>query len=108
MAHTRVSRFGKLDHERGALRLLLTLERSQQGLMRKNLEEEMREQGVGRSAMLSSLESCIGLRLVEDVKSKIGSHYCAVSMLTNLGHQVALKLLEVEEILDAASSNRET
>jgi len=100
MGEACVSHFGKLDHERGALRLLLVLERSGPGLMRKDLAKALGEQGIGRSAMISSLESCIGLRLVEDMKSKIGSHYCAVSMLTNLGHQVALKLLEVEEILD--------
>ena len=108
MMYPCVSHLGKLDHERASLRLLLALERSGQGLMRKDLTKVLGDQGVGRSAMLSSLESCIGLRLVEDVKSKIGSHYCAVSMLTNLGHQVALKLLEVEEILEDGSTKRES
>ena len=108
MVHASVSRFGKLDHERGALRLLIALERNQQGLIRKDLASKMREEGVGRSAMISSLETCMYLRLVEDIKSQFGTHYVTVSMLTELGHRVALKLLEIESILEDASSNRET
>ena len=108
MGKAHVSHFGKLDHEKGAFRLLLALERNQPGLIRKDLALKMREEGVGRSAMISSLETCMYLRLVEVIKSQFGTHFVTVSMLTELGHRVALKLLEIESILEDASSKRES
>jgi hypothetical protein len=88
-----------LDHEKGALRILLVLERSNPGLIRKELAEELRHAGVGSSAMRASLKACVSLGLVDDFEMRDGAHYVVVSMLTERGLRVALKLLEVEELL---------
>ena len=95
------SRFALIDQERGALRLLVTLEKYGQGLVRQQLIDELREQGVGRSSLYSSLDACRELGLVVDVKMQTGSKNYIVSMLTEQGYQLASKLLEITEILDA-------
>ena len=95
------SRFALIDQERGALRLLVTLEKYGQGLVRQQLIDEMQEQGVGRTALNSSLDACRELGLIVDVKMQKGSKNYTVSMLTEAGYQLACKLLEITEILDA-------
>jgi len=95
------SRFALIDQERGALRLLVTLEKYGQGLVRQQLIDELREQGVGRSSLYSSLDACRELGLIVDVKMQRGSNYYTVSMLTEEGYQLACKLLEITKILDA-------
>jgi Fe2+ or Zn2+ uptake regulation protein len=94
------SRFAILDQERGSLRILLTLEKYGQGLARQQLIDELREQGVGRSSLYSSLNACRELGLIVDVKMQKGSNYYTVSMLTEQGYHLARKLLEVKQILD--------
>ena len=94
------SRFSMIDQERGTLRLLVTLEKYGQGLVRQQLIDELREQGVGRSSLYSSLDACRALGLVVDVKMQRGSNYYTVSMLSQEGYQLAQKLLEVKEMLD--------
>ena len=94
------SRFALIDQERGALRLLVTLEKYGQGLVRQQLIDELREQGVGRSSLYSSLDACRELGLIVDFKMQRGSNYYTVSMLTKEGYQLACKLLEIAEILD--------
>ena len=95
-----VSRFALIDQERGALRLLVTLEKYAQGQVRQQLIDELRDQGVGRTSMYSSLDACRELGLVVDVKMRKGSNYCTVSMLTSEGFKLAGKLFEIKEMLD--------
>ncbi len=95
------SSFALIDPERGTLRLLVTLEKYGQGLTRQQLIDELREQGVGRSSLYSSLDACRELGLLVDVKMQRGSKNYTVSMLTEEGYQLACKLLEITEILDA-------
>jgi hypothetical protein len=95
------SRFALLDQERGTLRLLVTLEKYGQGLARQQLIDELREQGVGRSSLYSSLDACRELGLIVDMKMQRGSKNYTVSMLSQEGYQLAQKLLEVKEMLDA-------
>jgi hypothetical protein len=95
------SRFALIDQERGTLRLLVTLEKYGQGLARQQLIDELREQGVGRSSLYSSLDACRELGLIVDMKMQRGSKNYTVSMLSQEGYQLAQKLLEVKEMLDA-------
>jgi hypothetical protein len=95
-----VSCFALIDQERGALRMLVTLEKYGQGLARQRLIDELREQGVGRSSLYSSLDACRELGLVVDVKMRKGSNFYTVSMLTERGYQLARKLVEVKQMLD--------
>ena len=95
------SRFAGIDQERGILRLLVTLEKYGQGLPRQQLIEKLRIQGVGRTALNSSLDACKKLGLIVDMKMHGDSKKFIVSMLTKAGYQLACKLLEVKEILDA-------
>ena len=95
------SRFALIDQERGALRLLVTLEKNGQGLVRQQLIDELRDQGVGRSSLYSSLDACRELGLIIDVKMQRDSKNYTVSMLTEQGYQLACKLLEITELLDA-------
>ncbi len=95
------SRFALLDQERGALRLLVTLEKYGQGLPRQQLIDKLREQGVGRTSLYSSLKVGRALGLIVDVKMQKGSKNYTVFMLTEAGYQLACKLLEITEILDA-------
>ena len=96
-----VSRLALIDQERGTLRLLVPLEKYGQGLVRQQLIDELREQGVGRSSLYSSLDACRELGLIVDVKMQKGSKNYTVSMLTKAGYQLACKLLKITEILDA-------
>lgn len=95
-----VTRFAMLDQERGALRLLVTLEKHGQGLARQQLINELREQGVGRSSLYSSLDACRKLGLVADVKMQRDSKFLTVSMLSERGYRLARKLLDVKKMLD--------
>lgn len=95
-----VSRFALIDQERGTLRLLAVLVQSGQGLSRQQLIDELREQGVGRTALNSSLDACIKLGLVVDFKMQRGSRHYTVSMLTETGHLLACKLLKIKEMMD--------
>jgi len=94
------SSFALIDQERGTLRLLVTLEKYGQGLVRQQLIDELREQGVGRSSLYSSLDACRELGLVVDFKMQRGSKNYIVSMLTEQGYLLACKLLEIKEMLD--------
>jgi hypothetical protein len=94
------SRFALIDRERGTLRLLVTLLKYGQGLVRQQLIEKLREQGVGRTSLYSSLEVCIELGLIVDVNMMRGSHFCTVSMLTEFGYQLALVLSRLMKMLD--------
>lgn len=94
-----VSRFRKLDHERGSLRLLLTLHKSEVGLTRQSLITKLAEQGVGKSALYSSLKACISLGLVEEYDSEVGSRRVKVTHVTEKGGIVTKKLLELKNLL---------
>ena len=94
------SRFAMIDHERGVLRLLVTLEEYEQGLPRQQLIDKLRAQGVGRSSLYSGLKAGRALGLIVDVKMQRGSNYYTVSMLSQEGYQLVQKLLEVKEMLD--------
>jgi hypothetical protein len=95
------SSFALIDQERGTLRLLVTLEKYGQGLARQQLIDKLRAQGVGRSSLYSGLKAGRALGLIVDVKMQRGSNYYTVSMLSQEGYQLAQKLLEVKEMLDA-------
>jgi hypothetical protein len=94
------SRFALIDQERGVLRLLVALEKNLQGLPRQQLIEKLREQGVGRTSLNSSLDACKKLGLVVDVKMQRGSRHYTVAMLTEEGYQLARKLFEIKDMLD--------
>lgn len=94
------SRFAMIDHERGVLRLLVALEEYGQGLPRQQLIDKLREQGVGRTSLNSSLDSCKELGLVVDVKMQRGSRHYTVATLSEQGFLLAQKLLEIKDILD--------
>jgi hypothetical protein len=95
------SSFALIDQEKGTLRLLVTLEKYGQGLARQQLIDKLRAQGVGRTSLYSSLKVGRALGLIVDVKMQKGSKNYTVSMLTEAGYQLACKLLEITEILDA-------
>lgn len=94
------SRFAMIDHERGTLRLLIALEAYGQGLSRTQLTDKLREQGIGRTSLKSSLESCKELGLLVDVKMQRGSSIYTITMLSEQGYLLALKLLEIKKMLD--------
>jgi hypothetical protein len=94
------SRFALMDQERGTLRLLVALHQSEQGLSRQQLIDELREKGVGRTALNSSLEACIKLGFIVDFKMQRGSRHYTISMLTEQGHKLACKLREIKDMLD--------
>ena len=78
----------------------MTLEKYGHGLVRQQLIDELREQGVGRSSLYSSLDACRELDLIVDFKMQRGSRHYTVSMLTEQGHLLACKLLEIKEMMD--------
>jgi biotin operon repressor len=94
------SRFARIDHERGVLRLLVALEAYGQGLPRQQLTDKLREQGIGRTSLNSSLESCKELGLIVDVKMQKGSRLYTIAMLSEQGYLLAHKLLEIKKMLD--------
>jgi hypothetical protein len=72
-----------------------------QGLPRQQLIDKLHILGVGRTSLNSSLDICQDLGLVVDVKMQRGSRHYTVAMLTVEGYQLARKLLEISEMLDA-------
>ena len=82
------------------MRLLVTLGKYGQGLVRQQLIDKLREQGVGRTALNSSLDACRELGLIVDFKMQRGSRHYTVSMLTEQGQLLACKLLEIKEMMD--------
>jgi len=95
-----ISRFGNLDYERGSLRLLLTLYRSEEELNRDALMGKLHDVGVGKSAFYSSLAACSELGLIEDTRKQVANISYTISNLTSKGRLVAEKLLEIKRILE--------
>jgi hypothetical protein len=96
----------ELDEPIAALRILLELLKTPQGIRITNLYELMSAQGVGRTAVDSSRRSLIGAGLAEEDKMKDGrKRTLTILSTTPLGFEVAQKLLEIQELMGRASSN---
>ena len=96
-----------LDEPSAALRILLELSGTPQGINVTNLYEAMMAQGVGRSAVDSSRRALMVAGLTEENRMKGGGNrVMTILSTTRLGDGVARKLLEIQEIMDGAPSNQ--
>jgi hypothetical protein len=96
-----------IDEPNAALRILLEISKEGQGVNVTRLYEVMGALDVGRTAVDSSRKSLISAGLVEEVKMK-GEKGKILKILftTPSGYDVAIKIREIQEIMDKVPKTR--
>ena len=94
-----MSGIGRLDEEKGALRILLYLAYSQGSENRRRMIEDLGSKGVGKTAFYSSLKALKDLNLVEEAKVSRDNKQFVETRLTGKGSKVAVKLDRIQKLL---------
>jgi DNA-binding MarR family transcriptional regulator len=95
-----LSTFGRLDKEKGSLRLLITILYNIGPVTKGELRGILRRQEVGGTAFESSLDTLKDLGLVKDKNETNEGKRVIFSYLTEKGHIIAEKLIEIQKILN--------
>jgi len=97
----------ELDEPSAAMRILLELSKTPQGINITILHGIMSARGVGRTAVDSSRRALIAAGLAEEDRMKNGKNKTLTILSTTfLGSEVARKLLEVQDIMSKVSQNQ--
>ncbi len=92
-----------LDEPKAALRMLIELSSSIQGMNVTWLYRVMREKySVGRPAVDSSVKALMEAGLVEEYESNGARSRLKVIILTQLGDEIVLRLRDIETIMEGA------
>lgn len=93
---------GILDETKAALRLLLTIYKSERPLGREDIFDSIyREYGVARTAVYTALRACIKLGLIYEKPVRIGRNPrpTLLHFLTDKGKRAAKIIVELEKAL---------
>jgi hypothetical protein len=91
--------FKKLDQPTGTLRILYTLIWEAPGNSRKELEEAMKSNGVGRNAFYTGIKVLKELDLIKEEKRIENGKNTLITSLTQSGTDVALIISEIYDKL---------
>ena len=97
----------ELDEPSAALRVLLELSGTPQGISVTSLYEAMMARGVGRTAVDSSRRALMVAGLTEENRMKGGGNRrMTILSATHLGDEVARKLLEIQDLMSRVARHK--
>jgi len=98
--------FSRLDEDTATLRILLNLSHIMGSTSRSQLIRELAKEGVGRSALFSSLKTLRDLGLIVDEKILRGNRKAVGTRLTSKGLEIAEIINQLVNVLEKSSNVR--